>query len=180
MGGRAGAVFGSSEPHEGDPIYEAARELGRILATSGYTVVTGGYGGVMEGASRGAREAGGHTVGVTCVIFPSRSPNPWVAEARSTPDLHARTKTLIEAAGAYVVLPGKAGTLAELTALWALHRAGSLSARPVLLWGAGWRAFLHHLLRAGMIEEEQLAVTRVVDSAEEAFEALDAHFAGRD
>ena len=177
--GRAVAVFGSSEPAPGDALYEAARSLGRLLAAGGYAVVTGGYGGVMAGASRGAREEGGVTVGVTCASFGDRRPNPYLSEVRQAPDLHERTRRLVEGAEAYVVLPGKSGTLAELTLLWALHRAGSLGPRPVVLWGAGWRAFLQFLVRHGMIENEQLAVTRVADTAEEAFEAVDTFFAGR-
>lgn len=177
--GRVVAVFGSSEPSPGDGLYEAARALGRLLAAGGYTVITGGYGGVMEGASLGASERGGVTVGVTCALFRERTPNPYLSEIRQAPDLHERTRLLVEGADAYVVLPGKSGTLAELTLLWALHRAGSLEARPVVLWGAGWRSFLQFLVRHGMIENEQLAVTRVADTAEEAFEAVDTFLAGR-
>ena len=74
---RSVAVFGSSEPAEGDTLYDTARRLGGLLARCGYRVVTGGYGGVMEAACRGAREAGGATVGVTCSIFRDRTPNPY-------------------------------------------------------------------------------------------------------
>jgi uncharacterized protein (TIGR00730 family) len=171
------AVFGGSEPREGDPVYESAREVGRLLAQSGYEVVTGGYGGVMEGASRGAREGGGRALGVTCDAFGGRSPNVYLTSSRSAPDLHERTRGLVDLADAFVVLPGKSGTLAELTLLWALDRAGSLGGRPVILLGDVWRQLLRHLREAQMIEEAQLAVTRVVDSAEEAVSILSAGLA---
>ena len=58
------AVFGSSEPSDGDPLYERAQRLGHRLAKAGFGVITGGYGGVMEAASRGAYEAGGKSIGV--------------------------------------------------------------------------------------------------------------------
>lgn len=167
------AVFGSADPPEGDPLYESARRVGRLLALRGYGVVTGGYGGVMEGASRGAVEALGIAVGVTCATFLGRTPNRFLTERREQPDLVARTGALVEAADGYIVLLGKSGTLAELTLVWALHRAGSLGPRPVILLGAAWRPFLHHLVRGAMIEDEQLGITRVADEPEDAVAELD-------
>jgi uncharacterized protein (TIGR00730 family) len=167
------AVFGSGEAREGDPLYELARRVGMRLVEAGYGVVTGGYGGVMEGANRGAVEAGGASVGVTCAVFSGRAPNGFLTERRETPDLLARTGALIDAACGYIVLHGKSGTLAELTSVWALHRAGSLGPRPVVLLGGAWRPFLHHLVRGDMIEDDQLAITRVADGPEDAVTALD-------
>ncbi len=167
------AVFGSADAKEGDPLYELARRVGKLLVDAGYGVVTGGYGGVMEGANRGAAEAGGASVGVTCAAFSGRTPNRFLTERRETADLFARTALLIDAACGYVVLHGKSGTLAELTFVWALHRAGSLGPRPVVLLGDAWRPFLHHLVRGAMIEDDQLAITRVAEGPEEAVMALD-------
>ena len=166
------AVFGSADPPPGDPLYELARRVGGLLAAAGYGVLTGGYGGVMEGASRGASEAGGVAIGVTSATFSGRTPNRYLSDVREAPDLVTRTGALIESACGYIVLHGKSGTLAELTLVWALHRAGSLGPRPVVLLGAAWRPFLHHLVRGAMIEDEQLAITRVVDGPEEAVHEL--------
>jgi uncharacterized protein (TIGR00730 family) len=167
------AVFGSADPPEGDPLYETARRVGTLLVEAGYGVLTGGYGGVMEGASRGAAEAGGTAVGITCASFAARRPNPYLTERRETADLITRTGALLDAACGYVVLHGKSGTLAELALVWALHRAGSLGRRPVVLLGDAWRPFLHHLVRAAMIEDDQLSITRVADGPEDAVAALD-------
>jgi uncharacterized protein (TIGR00730 family) len=167
------AVFGSSEPPPGDPLYELARRVGSALARAGYDVITGGYGGVMEGASRGAVEAGGSATGVVCSIFAGRAPNAYLTATRETPDLVTRMATLVSDAGGYVVLPGKSGTLAELTLLWALHRAGSLGPRPVILLGAAWRPFLHHLVKGDMIESSELAITRVAEDPDEAVDWID-------
>lgn len=76
-------VFGGSQPMPGDPAYQEAMNLGSLLAQSGHTVLTGGYIGTMEAVSRGASEAGGHVIGVTCdeieIWRPTRA-NPWVKE----------------------------------------------------------------------------------------------------
>ena len=110
---RTVAVFGSSEPEPGEEGYETARRLGRSLAARGLVVVNGGYGGVMEGASQGAREAGGRAVGVTTAAFVSRGRgNRYLSEEIREPDLLLRTRTLIQLSNGFVVLPGRAGTLA--------------------------------------------------------------------
>lgn len=168
------AVFGSSETEEGEPLYEEARRLGALLAASGHGVITGGYGGVMEAASRGALEAGGKTVGVTCAIFPSRVPNAYLREEIRAPDLFERTRALVESADAYVVLRGKSGTLAELSLVWALDRAGALAGRRVVLLGDAWVGLLRHLVRDGLIEPEQLRMTKAAASPEEAAAEADA------
>src|SRR5438045_9303208 len=74
-------VFGSSRPHEGDADYEEARILGRCLAKHGFFVCSGGYGGVMEAVSRGAKEAGGETLGGTAEFFKAAKINAGVEGA---------------------------------------------------------------------------------------------------
>ena len=77
------SVFGGSQPKEEDAAYAEAMELGRLLAQRGHTVLTGGYIGVMEAVSRGACEAGGHVIGVTCEDIEAWRPikaNSWVME----------------------------------------------------------------------------------------------------
>jgi uncharacterized protein (TIGR00730 family) len=167
------AVFGSSEPVEGDELYREARELGGLLARAGHTVLTGGYGGVMEAASRGAREAGGRTVGVTCRIFAARQPNPYLDRVVSTADLHERTRELIVRAEGFVVLDGKAGTLAELSFLWALERAGCLDSCPVVVLGVRLRGLIEELKRCEMLETPQIAATRLARSPREAVRLLE-------
>ena len=172
------AVFGSSEPRPGEPLYEQARELGSLLASSGYAVITGGYGGVMEGASRGAREAGGQVIGVTCAVFSGRAPNRFLTETITAPDLYVRTERLIERARGYVVLPGKSGTLAELAMLWALDRAGCLADRPVILLNEAWDPLFDQLSRSGMLEPSQLELTRRVAAPRDAVGVLRAALEG--
>jgi len=164
------AVFGSSEPPEGHAEYETARSVGRRLAEGGFTVVTGGYGGVMEGASRGAREAGGEAIGVTTDAFADRrSGNAYLSREIREADLLLRTRTLIEMADGFVVLPGKAGTWAELFLLWALHRAGLLGPRPVVLLGEGWGEAVAVLEGWKILEPGHHEVVRLASTPEETF-----------
>lgn len=136
-------IFGSSLPSEQTPAYEEARELGRILAEGGFAVCNGGYGGLMEASARGAREASGHTIGVTCSIWP-RSANPWIAQEVRTASFPERIMTLIALGDAYVALPGGTGTLAELALVWEMMNKSALSAtvggkKPLLIVGSYWQ-----------------------------------------
>jgi uncharacterized protein (TIGR00730 family) len=174
------AVFGSSEPLPGDALYEQAQSLGRVLARAGHDVVTGGYGGVMEAASRGAVEAGGRAVGVCCDIFPQRAPNRYSSQVVRSRDLYDRTRELVQRARGFVVLPGKSGTLAELAFLWALHRAGCLDRRPVVLLGGHFRRLVDHLASSRMLDAPQVAITRFAADPGEAVEILNQMLATED
>jgi uncharacterized protein (TIGR00730 family) len=166
------AVFGSSEPAEGDSLYETAYELGKLLAAKGFDICTGGYGGVMEAASKGAREKGGGAVGVTVGMFSARIPNPYISEHFHENDLYGRTKRLIEVSDAFIILHGKSGTLSELTFLWALHRGGELGDKPIILLGDFWKKLLSSLKEAKLIGAEQLQVTKVSPSPAQAVEEI--------
>jgi uncharacterized protein (TIGR00730 family) len=166
------AVFGSSEPRPGDPLYEQAYEVGRLLAEAGQRVVNGAYGGVMEAASKGAAEAGGRSLGVACSIFATRDPNPYLSEVVESSELLTRTRELIDRSAGFVVLHGKAGTLAELALLWALHRAGCLDRRPVVLLGERWPGLLAHLGRENLVDPAQLQLNTVVETPAQAVAAI--------
>ncbi|PYS95604.1 MAG: DNA-binding protein [Acidobacteria bacterium] len=171
--GRAVAVFGGSDSLPGSPEYRDAYEVGRLLAIAGIAVVNGGYGGVMEASARGAREAGGHSIGVTTRAFRARpSANPFIETEHSEDDLFLRTRRLIETARAFIILPGKAGTLAELSFLWALQKADLLGPKPILVLGKVWEDLLRVLRTANLLEEEAAAATRVAGSPQEAVEAV--------
>ena len=135
-------IFGSSLPRPGDRVYEEARRLGRLMAEAGFGVCNGGYGGLMEASSRGACEAGGHTVGVTCALWP-RAANAWVAEEIRTASFPERIMTLMERGNAYIVLPGGTGTLAELALAWELMNKSALTRtvggpKPLIVVGPYW------------------------------------------
>src|SRR5271167_713304 len=94
-------VFGSSRPEDGHADYLEAVELGRALALAGFAVCTGGYGGVMEGVSRGARESGGQVLAVTSSFFRSR-PNRWVHEVTQKGTWQERLFELVRLGDGYV------------------------------------------------------------------------------
>ena len=105
--------------------------------------MTGGYGGVMAACSRGAREAGGHVVGVTVELFEKRGPvNPWVAERIHTPDLFERLRVILARADGFVAAPGSIGTLTELFLTWTLLSVNARPAAPLVLLGDHWGDYL--------------------------------------
>jgi hypothetical protein len=130
-------VFGSSRPAPGSPAYQTARRLGGLLARAGFSVATGGYGGTMEAVSRGAREAGGHVMGVTAAIFQSAA-NAWVAEEIRVQTWQERLFKLVELGAGYVVLPGGTGTLVELSVVWEWINKGFLQTKPLVILGDFW------------------------------------------
>lgn len=131
-------VFGSSRPAPGSAEYETARHLGAALARAGFTVASGGYGGTMEAVSRGAKEAGGKTIGVTAAVFRS-SANAWVDEEIRVQTWQERLLKLVELGAGYVVLPGGTGTLVELAVAWEWLNKGFLAPRPLVILGDFWQ-----------------------------------------
>lgn len=135
-------VFGSSSPTPGQPDYELARRLGRLLAGAGHVVLTGGYMGSMEAVSRGATEAGGHTIGVTCEqieTWRKAKANAWVREERRFATLQERLYCLVQSCDAALALPGGVGTLAEIAVMWSQMQTRGMPARPLILIGPGWK-----------------------------------------
>ena len=129
-------VFGGAQPKEGMASYEEAYTLGKLLAQSGHAVLTGGYMGTMEAVSRGASEAGGHVIGVTCIDIEEwrkSKPNQWVKEERRKQTLMERLHGLIEGCDAAIALPGGAGTLTEISLMWNLMIVESLPPRLSLI-----------------------------------------------
>jgi uncharacterized protein (TIGR00730 family) len=141
-------VFGGSQPKETDAAYAEAMELGRLLAQRGHTVLTGGYIGTMEAVSRGAHEAGGHVIGVTCEDIESWrkvGANQWVKEERKMKTLMERLTGLIEGCDAALALPGGPGTLTEISLMWNLMIIGALHRRPLILIGDGWQSVFNQV-----------------------------------
>jgi uncharacterized protein (TIGR00725 family) len=175
-------IFGSSLPNEASPAYTEARQLGKLLAEAGFAVCNGGYKGLMEASARGAREACGHTIGVTCAIWPGKA-NPWIVEEVRAKSFPERIMTLLERADAYIVLAGGTGTLAELALAWEMMNKASLSCtvggnKPLLV-SRYWQPVIRCLEQEGQLTSTQPGwrspameiVTPVVD-AEQAVEYL--------
>lgn len=137
-------VFGSSRPHAGEADYEEARALGQALAGRGFVICTGGYGGVMEAASRGAKEAGGGTVGVTADFFRSRT-NAWVDEEVRVKTWQDRLFELVRRGDGYVACRGGTGTLVELAVVWEMLNKNVMTAKPFVVLGEFWRPILERV-----------------------------------
>ncbi len=133
-------VFGTSRAIEGDSAYMLAYETGRLLAQAGFAIANGGYGGTMLAAAKGASEAGGEVIGVTCSPFKGSTANKYVSREIVTASLDERLDTLIQLGQAYVVLPGGTGTLLELAKVWELKNKGFLKTdKPIILLGEFWK-----------------------------------------
>jgi uncharacterized protein (TIGR00730 family) len=137
-------VFGSSRPREGDPHYAVAHELGAALAQQGFIVCSGGYGGVMAAASRGAKEAGGQTLAVTAEFFSART-NPWVDEEVRVKTWQERLFELIRRGSGYVACPGGTGTLVELAVVWEMLNKGVMRDKPFVALGEFWQPIIERV-----------------------------------
>jgi uncharacterized protein (TIGR00730 family) len=144
-------IFGGSQPSPGETAYEEAFTLGKLLAEAGHCVLTGGYMGTMEAVSRGAAEAGGRAIGITCDEIEKwrpRKANAWVTEERRFLTLNERLMALIDSCDAAVALPGGPGTLTEISLMWNRLIVESLTSRPLILVGNGWRDVFSQLFQA--------------------------------
>jgi uncharacterized protein (TIGR00725 family) len=139
------SVFGGSQSIPGEPVYQDALHLGNLIAQAGYTLLNGGYIGTMEALSRGAAEAGGRVIGVTCDQIEAWRPvkaNSWVTEEWHYATFQERLFALIENCDACLALPGGVGTLAELVLTWNLLLTRILPPRPLILIGSGWQTII--------------------------------------
>lgn len=134
-------VFGSSRPEEGHADYAEALDLGRALAAAGSAVCTGGYGGVMEGVSRGARESGGRVLAVTSSFFRARA-NRWVEEETRVATWQERLFELVRIGDGYVACKGGTGTLVELAVVWEMLNKRAMEYRPFVVLGDFWQPIL--------------------------------------
>ena len=166
--GRIVTVFGASGARPGSAEYAEALRLGRLLAEAGFTLCNGGYGGTMEATARGAREAGGHTIGITNAVFDPRPANRYIADERKAPDFFERLRRLLTLGEAYVCLRGSVGTLTEFSLSWTLLQTGAVSPRPFICVGPAWRAVLDAYRANLPIREKDFALIARVDTVDEA------------
>lgn len=173
-------VFGSSRPVAGDAHYVEALELGAALAAKGLAVCSGGYGGVMEAVSRGAKENGGRTLAVTAEFFKS-SVNQWVEEEIRVRTWQERLFKLVERGHGYVACPGGTGTLVELAVVWEMLNKGAMKRKPLVVLGDFWQPIIErvrevelgHVSRWGERDEP---LVHAASSPADAAEYLGAYF----
>ncbi len=171
-------IFGGTLPKPGDPAYTEAERLGTLLAQAGHIVITGGYMGTMEAASKGANEAGGHVIGVTCAQIEDwrgSKPNPWLTEERRRISLEERMIELMDAADVVMALPGGIGTLAEISLLWNRMVVEASPRKPLILIGRGWRETISTLQTSlpGYFPANHVALLQFAETVEEAARLVD-------
>ncbi len=167
------AVFGSARTPEADPMYRAAREVGRRLAEAGFAVITGGGPGIMEAANRGARDAGGLSVGCNIELPHEQGINPYVDVAINFRYFFCRKTMFVKYSEGFVLFPGGYGTLDELFESLTLMQTRKIQRFPVVLFGSAyWRGLVDWLrqqvLSRRNIDAEDLNLFVVTDSPEEA------------
>ncbi len=166
--GKAVTVFGSARLQPGSELYEKARQLGADLTKEGYTMLTGGGPGIMEGANRGALEAGGRSMGLNIDLPHEQSPNPYQTDTLKFKYFFIRKVMLVKYSTAFVAFPGGFGTIDELFEALTLIQTHKIKPFPVYLVGVEfWRGLLQWLQgtlqRTGTISEGDLHLFKVVD-----------------
>lgn len=165
-------VFGSARIKTDSADYELARRMGAGIARLGFTVMTGGGPGIMEAANRGAREAGGCSVGCNIRLSHEQRPNDYLDRCVTLYYFFVRKMLLVKYSYAFVVMPGGAGTLDELFDALTLIQTGKIKNFPIVVLGtAYWReliTLLEKMARLGMIAESDRRLIFVTDSVEKA------------
>jgi len=171
------SVFGSARFKEDHPYYELAREVGHRLSDVGFTVMTGGGPGIMEAANRGAKEAGGASVGCNIALPEEQHPNRYLDKWITFQHFYVRKVMLVKYSYAFIALPGGFGTLDEVFEVSTLVQTKKIKEFPVVLIGTTyWQPLLdflrNTLLAEGTIAEADLATIHLTDSPQEAVEMI--------
>ncbi len=175
--GPAVSVFGSARTSSEHPNYALAREVGQLLAESGYAVITGGGPGLMEAANRGALDGGGRSVGLGIELPFEQGLNQYLDVAINFRYFFARKTMFVKYAHGFIVLPGGFGTLDELFEALTLVQTGKITKFPIVLVGSSyWSGLLEwaasEMVGAGNIRSEDLELIRVTNSPEQAVAAI--------
>ncbi|HWW74413.1 MAG TPA: LOG family protein [Pyrinomonadaceae bacterium] len=165
-------IFGGSKCGEESEEYGLALRLGRLLAERGYTICTGGYLGVMEGASRGAHEAGGRVLGIVMNQFKSE-PNRYLTEKVASAHFYERLQNLIDRSVGFVALRGGAGTVTELSLVWNKLQTKVIGPRPLVLLGDCWPKVVEAFRENLVVSEADVNLLNFVSTPEEAVRVIE-------
>ncbi|MFN2627982.1 MAG: TIGR00730 family Rossman fold protein [Gaiellaceae bacterium] len=170
-------IFGSARIGEEHPAYRQARETGRRFAEAGWAVVTGGGGGVMEAANRGAKDGGGLSVGFNIELPHEQKANDYLDIAMTFRHFYARKTMFVKAAEGFVIFPGGFGTLDELFESLTLMQTGKVLHFPCVLfdeeyWSELLAWFHRGPLAAGMISRDDERLLLVTDDPQKAVELV--------
>ncbi|MCB9353156.1 MAG: TIGR00730 family Rossman fold protein [Saprospiraceae bacterium] len=166
-------VFGSARFKEGHPHYEAARQLsGRIASELGLAIMTGGGPGIMEAANRGAREAGGRSVGCNIVLPHEQRENPYLDKFVTIRYFFVRKVLLLKYSYAFVIFPGGFGTMDEFFETLTLVQTRTIENFPIVVMGKEFfqplRDYLEFMVTQGTISPEDMNLLLLTDDPDEA------------
>src|ERR1043165_4525856 len=160
-------IFGGSKCGEASEEYGQARRLGQLLAEAGFTICTGGYLGVVEGASRGARERGGRVLGIVMNQFKSE-PNRYLTDKVASAHFYERLQNLITRSVGFIALRGGAGTVTEFPLVWNKLQTKVIEPRPLVLLGDCWPPVIEAFRRSLVVSERDVSLMDFADTPEEA------------
>ena len=164
-------IFGGSKCNESDPEYLQAMRVGELLAVAGFTICTGGYLGVMEAASRGARESGGRVLGIVMNQFKSE-PNRFLTDKVATPHFYERLQRLITRSVGFIAIRGGMGTVTELSLVWNKIQTRVIGPRPLVLLGDCWRPVVDQWQKYLAVSDSDVAALDFANTPEEAVEII--------
>ena len=173
-------VFGSARTPPEHPYYKAAETLGRLFAESGIPVITGGGPGIMEASNKGAKLAGGDSVGLNITLPMEQDPNPYQTISLTFRYFFVRKFMFVKHAIGFVIMPGGFGTLDELFEALTLVQTGKVEPFPIVLVNKGyWKGLVSWLkstmLADGNIDAIDMKLIQLVDTPEEAVDIIKAH-----
>src|SRR5919206_3369726 len=164
-------IFGGAKCGEESEEYGQALALGQLLAERGYTICTGGYLGVMEGASRGAHERGGRVVGVLMNQFKTE-PNRYLTEKIASEHFYERLQHLITRSVGFIAVRGGAGTVTELSLVWNKLQTKVIEPRPLVLLGDCWPPVVECFRQHLVVNEADVSLLDFVNTPEEAVQII--------
>lgn len=178
--GPAVSIFGSARLGPSSPHYQVALDLSKKLSESGFAVVTGGGPGLMEACNIGAHGAGGKSVGLAIQVPHETSANPFLDVSLTFRYFFVRKLMFVKYSSAFVICPGGFGTLDELFEALTLIQTRKIRRFPIVLMGSAFWAGLVDWIRGQMLSEgcvnaDDLALFRICDDPEEAFQFIRAH-----
>jgi uncharacterized protein (TIGR00730 family) len=170
-------VFGSARLDEEHKFYRMAEDIGKNLAWIGFTVMTGGGPGIMEAANKGAKKAGGKSVGCNIILAHEQQPNQYMDKWVTFKYFFVRKVLLLKYSYAFVILPGGAGTMDELFETITLIQTKKIENFPVVLMGKEYWVNLVELLEDmvvnGTLHEDDLKLILITDSVKEAIDHIE-------
>ena len=174
--GPAVTVFGSARFPANHRYYDLARAVGAELARAGFATLTGGGPGIMEAANRGAREAGGPSIGLNILLPHEQSPNPYLDQNIDFHYFFVRKVMLVKYSCAFIVMPGGLGTLDEFFEAATLIQCQKIGPFPLVLMGTefwdGLRKFGGFMMEQGVFDADEIGFGRITDSPQEAVELI--------